>query len=511
MTLSVGGVPRRPRPLDWLPVLRRFACGVRMGCRWPVDPRRLLPRMTGGLHTGPCRMPRLRCARLGPSVKLNLVPCLGSRMAPDLRLRLRLMMSLGLLARRCPTLAIDAGAGFVPPLFGAGVGCLRDARSVASTARLLRVVPGADARCFCDRRFPPGVSAGVRGRLPACLHLPGTPLGDRLRTSPILLYLPSFPSILHSLAFLVPGALVLRHSLHRTLGLALFGARDLPRLPAFGASASIDLLPALGFDKAAPVGLGAGSLRMTPFGGVVAIKVRRRAVLAAAAPDGVARGRLLPDALLVAPVARLLLGSATAFDVPRGDRAAPAIDGSAPMIPLPRRNTVMLPVARGGIERAGTGIIARRGNPLTPRAVERQRAAVDTIDRNQGIVGIGIAVIGIADVIRIVRAGRVVIITIAVVDRFDEGLVAVGRLPGPRFHAIRVIEIIIGRRFADHLVDRVGAIDIGIIGAAGGRCEAKRRGNGKLGCRRGDGHRPDGRVAQRYGGRQRRQLRAGCS
>lgn len=243
------------------------------------------------------------------------------------------------------------------------------------------------------------------------------------------------------------------------------------------------------------------------FGASVSIEIGRRAPLTAAAPIGVANGRLLARALFGAPMLGLLFDGAAAGGVAAPIVAASALDRIAAMIPLRRRHASMAPLARCPIERSGAGIITRRGDPLGTRLLQREQAATAAIDRNQRAVGISITVIGIADIIGIIVAGLVIIGAIAAIDRFGEGFVAVAALPCPGLDAIVIVEGIIGRSLSDHLVEGRGAIGIGVIGAARWRGYRNRARGRQRTCGRRIRDRCGGRIAHRDGIGKRRQGR----
>ena len=132
-------------------------------------------------------------------------------------------------------------------------------------------------------------------------------------------------------------------------------------------------------------------------------------------------------------------------------------------------------------QRLGPGVITRRGLRLAPRLGRREIIAAAIIDGRDPAVAIAIAVIGIAHEIRIVGAGLVIIIAIAVVDRLRIGQVIAAGFPDPGLDTV-IIEIIIGRRVADRVADPVGPVDPRITIVIGRFGIAKRSSGRQGGC-----------------------------
>lgn len=108
-------------------------------------------------------------------------------------------------------------------------------------------------------------------------------------------------------------------------------------------------------------------------------------------------------------------------------------------------------------------IIARRiltGAPFV--ATVANGATVGVVDHYQIAPRIGVSVLGPLNVIRIIVARLVIVIPIAVIDRLGDRFIAVVGLPRPWLDTIAVIESIIRGCLADHGVECIGAIDIGI-------------------------------------------------
>lgn len=409
-----------------------------------------------------------------------------------------LLPGMGALGSACPRLLAGMRASHLPLVrLGLLTGMLLACPSFRPAARLLMRV----GLCF---GMAPNLDGVLRLR-PMRLLLARMGLSDiasmGARLGPVAL---ATHRLSHLIAARPFGALLpslLASTAFRRL-LRLMAARLLGPLLVVSAFGGAGVVLALLLLRGARAALG------DAFGAdVLVVEVRRGAVLAAAAPGGVADGRLVTGVPFVTPVAHLPLDGIAASGVVAPVVTAVTLDRIAAMIPLARRDPAVMTMARGAVERAGAGVIARGGDPLGAGAAKRDRPAAGAVHRDQRAAGVGIAVIGIAHVIRRVGAGRVVIIAIAVVDRLDEGFVAVARLPRPRFDATGSVEIIIGRSVADHRVERRGAIGIGVSRAPGRRGERQRTGGRKRADRRRGGERRRGGIAHRNGIGERRQRR----
>ena len=190
-------------------------------------------------------------------------------------------------------------------------------------------------------------------------------------------------------------------------------------------------------------------------------------MLAAAVPLIIPLRGDAPLLLFALPMRGLARGRLPAIGIARLRRGARARDFGAALIPLPCRDATPIAVARGGVECPGPRIIAGRGRAFARCPLRIERAPGAIVDDHQIAAGIGIAVIGIADVIRVIVTRLVIIIAIAAIDRLGEGVVSVAGLPRPGLDPAIVIEIIVGRRVPDHLIERIRPVDIGVIAAAG--------------------------------------------
>jgi hypothetical protein len=482
--------------------------------------RRLLTRLRCGLRTSLRNLARLRlaCAGLG-LITLRLAGLgLPHRRTTRLGLTHLCLVSLRLPDRGSAGRGLSRGGPMRRLLLG-----LRVSLRLSNTRRSL--LARLDANAVLTRALL---------RLDAyCLLM----LARRHCMALVVLAFQCLPTgLCRSLLTQAFGGLVML-ALHDLLRLPLLGGTCLNLASAIGLVAvlllhvlrhltlTLDLLAARRFDALALIvpclrdlllaalliGALAGGGETLLLGGAfdvgAGIEIGRRAPLTAAAPIGVAHGCLLARALFGAPMLGLLFDGVATGGVAAPIVTASALDRIAATIPLRRRHASMAPLARCPIERSGAGIITRRGDTLGTRLLQREQAAAAAIDRNQRAVGIGIAVIGIADIIRIIVAGLVIIGAIAAIDRFGEGFVAVAALPCPGLDAIVIIEGIIGRSLADHLVEGRGAIGIGVIGAAR-RSGYRNRARGRQRtCGRRIRDRCGGRIAHRYGIGKRRQGR----
>ena len=165
-----------------------------------------------------------------------------------------------------------------------------------------------------------------------------------------------------------------------------------------------------------------------------------------------------------------------------GGRPALRIDnGIAPRRPVGGDHRPAL--ARRLIEIAATRIIAR--GIIESRAVIgiRDNRATRAVDHRQLPIVIAIGVLRIADEIRCVGAGTVIIIAIAVIERFDERDRIVIALPGPGL-GIAIIESVIRRRIAERVGKAPGIIGIGVAVAGIGYTHGADRPRRGQQCRR---------------------------
>src|SRR3546814_3731054 len=100
---------------------------------------------------------------------------------------------------------------------------------------------------------------------------------------------------------------------------------------------------------------------------------------------------------------------------------ARVIDRVASDRPLPGGDAVVMPMPRRPTQMARTCIIARSRAALLRPACAIERAAVGAVDDGDRAARIAIAIIGIANEIRLGRARPIIIGAIAVVDRLDIG------------------------------------------------------------------------------------------
>lgn len=436
-----------------------------------------LPMFTGG---GMLRLRAMRGMRLPAGGR-----CVRRHRRMHVRYRL---LRCGLVLRRC--------SGMVPP----DLALVRGRRGVLLPIVPMRLRiclgPARSARMRCQRR--------VRRVLPRCMSAV-EPL-DMLLPHPVvparrLLLLPALP------VGLVPTLLLVALVLY----LLPFGLTTLLILLRLPVVLGARLILLLALRCALPILLALVRLTATVLlpltscliAVVAIVEPGWGALFAALPPLIVALRRRAPALLLGLPMGRLSRRCTLAIVTARGVAGAHAFQVRPPTIPVARRNPPPIAMPRGGIERSAPRIVSRRPLSLAPRIGTRQHPAPRTIDRDQIAARIGIAVIGAAYVIRGVGAGLVIIIAIAAIHRLGEGIVAVASLPCPGFDPAIGLKIIIGRRIADHLVERIGAVDIGVIVAPGSLPDRYRRRRRHSACGRRNPDRRGRRIGQRFRGRKR--------
>jgi hypothetical protein len=178
---------------------------------------------------------------------------------------------------------------------------------------------------------------------------------------------------------------------------------------------------------------------------IAIVELGRRALCAALLPLIVALRCLSPPLLFVAPMRRLLRRSPLPIGAARIVTRAAALQIGAAPVPVARGNALVIAMPGRGIERAPARVVARRPVALALRLGARQGATTGPIDSDQIAAGIGIAVIRATHIIRIIGAGLIIIITVAVIHRLGERIVAIRCLPRPGFDSTIGLEIIIGR------------------------------------------------------------------
>ncbi len=242
---------------------------------------------------------------------------------------------------------------------------------------------------------------------------------------------------------------------------------------------------------------------------------RRRALIIMLAPVVEGARLLLAMRLFGLPVGGLFGLVRGVIGLPFGLTAllgrplgAGGIDLGAAVGPVGGAHRTAVAGHRGGVDGAGPGQFAR--GAVGVMGGVGHGAAIAVVDNDQLAVGIAVAVVGVADEVGIVRAGLIIIVAVAAVDRFDQAHGVVAAAPGPQ-PCRPVVEAVVGRSVAEGVAHRIGAVDIG-IGVVGlhhpddldGWCCGQGVGRGRrccLGFRPGgQRHGQGGRAGRRGGG-----------